>query len=81
MSTGYELEDTKYDLFMEAAHLKMEELDLNFTPENFLIVLKDWFYVLTDEDKVKAYVDATNETKKQAQIAYLQEQLNVLENQ
>lgn len=79
MSNPYRLEDDKYELFMEACRLKMDELGLEHSPENFIAILQDWFYILTDQSAVQTYVDAMHDAHKAAEIAALEAALAELQ--
>ena len=78
MATGYELTQEEYDLFMEGAQLKMEELGLPATTESFLAVIKDWGKILMDVETVRQYVEAANAQKREALKAALEKQLEEL---
>lgn len=80
MPAPYRLDDEKFELFMEAGRLKMEEEGLEPNTENFIITLQEWFHILTDEPTVAAYVAGMTAAKKAVQKAELKAALAELEN-
>ena len=82
MPSEYRLEDDKFDCFMQAGWLKMEELGLDPTPENFIEVLRDYWYMLTGEpEQVEAYVNTMNQAKREAERAQLEAALAALDEE
>jgi hypothetical protein len=60
--TGFELEDDKFDQYIEALSLKMNELGADTNDWNdVLAVMKAYWYIMTDEDGVQAYIDAVKQ--------------------
>ena len=82
MSTGYELEDDKYDKYMEALGYKLEELGVDSANQAEVFqVMKDWWYILTDEAAIQVYIDSIKTAQLQAQKTALEEALANVEAQ